>query len=80
MSLAGRTLRSAQELVMSAGVGPILERSAAPKPARSSPGPSAVPETLRLPEDRAFEVATINRRLAVMARQADAAASRAVER
>ncbi len=71
MSLAGRTVRSAQELVMSTGVGPLCERLAAPSPARSSSRTCTAPEALRLPEERAFEVATINRRLAAMARQAD---------
>ena len=55
---------------MSAGVGPTHERPGAPGPARN---PSTRPQAslaLRLPEDRAFEVATINRRLAAMARQA----------
>ena len=55
---------------MSAGAGPTLERPGAPRPARI---PSTCPQAsqvLRLPEDRAFEVATINRRLASMARSA----------
>ena len=63
-------MRSAQELVMSAGAGPTHERPGAPGPARNpSPSPRA-PQALRLPEERAFEVSTINRRLASMARQA----------
>ena len=55
---------------MSAGVGPTFERPGAPRPA---PNPSQNPQTaraLRLPEERAFEVATINRRLACMAQKA----------
>ncbi len=61
-----------------AGLGPILERSAArlaSGPRSHSPQPSR-PDTLREPEDRAFDVATINGRLRHMAEQASAPRSR----
>lgn len=61
---------------MSVGVGPILERPGASRRVRPSPKTSAAPLALRLPEDRAFEVATINRRLASMARDAAPEGSR----
>ena len=67
---------------MSVGVGPISAPFAATtrscandKPTttsrRSDPAPA-----LRLPEDRAFDVATINRRLARMAEQAGSTGAR----
>jgi hypothetical protein len=67
---AGRPVRSAQELVMSAG--PLYGRPRAPPPeSRSSKTERTPPsQSLRLPEDRAFDVATINRRLAHMAQRA----------
>ena len=60
---------------MSAGVGPILERPAVRVASRSrskskSSHQPPGPEGLRPPEDRAFDVATINGRLARMAEQA----------
>ena len=60
---------------MTAGVGPILERPAERMASRShsqskSSGQTPRPEGLRPPEDRAFDVATINGRLARMAEQA----------
>jgi len=58
---------------MIAGVRPSLE-TPEPRPARR-PQPSPA-EPLRLPEERAFEVATINRRLARMAELASPAARR----
>ena len=55
---------------MNAGAGPTLERPGAPRAARKSfPDPQS-PQALRLPEERAFEVATINNRLASMAQEA----------
>lgn len=66
---AGRVVRSAQELVMSAGVGPLLERPGIAWPARGALKVTRSP-VLRLPEDRAFDVDTINPRLARMAREA----------
>ncbi len=59
---------------MTAGVGPILERPAGrvasnPRsPSKTSQAPR--PELLRPPEDRAFDVATINGRLRTIAEQA----------
>ncbi len=64
---------------MTAGVGPILERPAVRLASRSqsqSPQPLR-PDTLREPEDRAFDVATINRRLQHMAEQVEQAPPRA---
>ncbi len=60
---------------MTAGVGPILERPAERVASRSqskskSSRQTPRPEGLRPPEDRAFDVATINGRLARMAAQA----------
>ena len=63
-------MRSAQELVMNAGAGPTLERPGAPSAARMSSPNSQGSQALRLPEERAFEVGTINNRLASMAREA----------
>ena len=60
---------------MSVGVGPILDRPAVRVASRSRPQTPQPfrPETLREPEDRAFEVATINRRLRRMAEEAEQA-------
>ena len=57
---------------MTAGAQPIFERPAVRVASRSrSDGPkSSPPQPLRLPEVRAFDVATINRRLARTAEQA----------
>jgi hypothetical protein len=61
---------------MSAGVGPLLERPVGARPARTPSKSSASRQVLRLPEDRAFDVATINRRLASMAQAATPRRSR----
>ncbi|HEX4098873.1 MAG TPA: hypothetical protein VHX64_19245 [Caulobacteraceae bacterium] len=51
--------------------GPLYGRPRAPPESRSSKTERNPPsESLRLPEDRAFDVATINRRLARMAERA----------
>ncbi len=57
---------------MSTGVGPILQHPGGPTPTVRRPQRPAAeaPQPLRLPEDRAFEVATINNRLARMAERA----------
>jgi len=57
---------------MSAGVGPLFQRPAGPAPTALRPRRPAAeaPAALRLPEERAFDVATINRRLARMAERA----------
>ena len=55
---------------MSFGVGPTLERPGAPRPERNPSQNAQASQALRLPEERAFEVATINRRLANMAQEA----------
>lgn len=51
---------------------PLFARSGAPPPEPRSSRTERTPSTqpLRLPEDRAFDVATINRRLARMAARA----------
>ncbi len=69
---AGRSVRLALEMVMNSGVGPILQSPAGPALAMRRPERPAAqaPQALRLPEDRAFEVATINKRLARMAERA----------
>lgn len=62
---------------MSVGVGPNPPRAGARAEARiSRQTPAATSEGLRLPEERAFDVATINRRLASMARKAAPGSSR----
>ena len=55
---------------MTAGAQPILERPAGRVASRSNTPKPVSPQALRLPEDRAFDVATINRRLARTAEQA----------
>ena len=57
---------------MNPGVGPLFQRPAGPAPTARRPDRQAAeaPQALRLPEDRAFEVATINNRLARMAERA----------
>ena len=52
---------------MSIGAQRVVERIPRPK---TSPPASGPPAFLRLPEDRAFDVATINDRLARMAERA----------
>jgi hypothetical protein len=60
---------------MSVGVGPNPQRAGARAEVRISRETPAA-EGLRLPEERAFDVATINRRLASMAREAAPRAAR----
>ncbi len=55
---------------MSVAVGPIFQRPGADWPTRTPSKAPANSPGLRLPEDRAFDVATINRRLASMAEAA----------
>ena len=55
---------------MTAGAQPILERPAVRVASRSNAPKPAPAQPFRLPEDRAFDVATINRRLARTAEQA----------
>ncbi len=55
---------------MTAGAQPILERSVVRVASRSQTSKPSSSQALRLPEDRAFDVATINRRLARTAEQA----------
>ena len=57
---------------MSGAVGPILTRPGADWPTRIPPKTPIKSPILRLPEDRAFDVATINNRLASMAEAAPA--------
>lgn len=54
---------------MSAGIGPLLERPGVARPGRG-PSETSKSQVLRLPEDRAFDVDSINRRLARMASEA----------
>jgi len=61
---------------MSVGVGPNPPRAGARAETRISRETPAASEGLRLPEERAFDVATINGRLASMARKAAPRAAR----
>ena len=76
VQLAGRLGAPAEESVMTVGLGPIsvAGHQPAPQPAarrpeapsqRVAPLPPALP--LRLPEESAFKVSTINQRLASLA-------------
>ena len=55
---------------MSVAVGPIFTRTGADWPTRTPSKTPANSQGLRLPEERAFDVATINHRLASLAEAA----------